>query len=53
VSQLAFRLRPRRKKPFNLHRFILNSKVIAVEILTAIAFLTWIFRAFLHEILGH
>jgi hypothetical protein len=52
VSQLAFDFRPpRRKKPFNLQRFIRNSKIVIVEILSAIVFVVWIFRAFLHEIL--
>jgi len=52
VSQAAFDFRPpRRKKPFNLHRFLRNSKIIIVEVLSAIVFIVWIFQAFLHEIL--
>jgi hypothetical protein len=52
VSQAAFDFRPpRRKKPFNLHRFLRDTKIILVEVLSAIVFIVWIFRAFLHEIL--
>ena len=52
MSQAAFDFRPpRRKKPFNLHRFLRDTKIILVEVLSAIVFIVWIFRAFLHEIL--
>lgn len=51
VSRAAFDFRPpRRKKPFNLHRFILTTKIIVIEILTAIVFFIWLFRAFLGEV---
>jgi len=51
VSQAAFDFRPpRRKKPFNLHRFLLNAKLIAVEILSAIVFFIWLYDHFLEEI---
>lgn len=39
----------RRKKSFNLHRFILRSKLIAVEILSAVVFFMWLFRVFLEK----
>ena len=51
MSRAAFDFRPpRRKKPFNLHRFILTTKIIVIEILTAIVFFIWLFRAFLGEV---
>jgi hypothetical protein len=54
VSQAAFDFQPpRRKKPFNLHRFLRDSKIVIVEVLSAIVFIVWIFRAFLQEILRH
>jgi hypothetical protein len=54
VSQAAFEFRPpRRKKPFNLHRFVLNAKLIAVEILSAIVFFIWLYRVFLGEVRLH
>jgi len=54
VSQPAFDFRPRRrKKPFNLHRFVLHSKLVAVEILSAIVFFIWLVRTFLGEVRPH
>jgi hypothetical protein len=45
VSQSVFDFPPkRRKKPFNLHRLLLNSKIIIVEVLSAIVFFLWIIR---------
>jgi hypothetical protein len=51
LSQLQFDFLPRRpKKRFNLHRFILATKIIVVEILSAIVFLIWVLRSFLGEV---
>jgi hypothetical protein len=42
--------RRRRKKPFNLQRLLRTGKILAVEILSAIVFFVWLFRAFWSEI---
>ena len=49
LSQLELPF-PRKKKPFNLDRFIRTVKIVLVEILSAVVFVVWIFRAFLNEI---
>ena len=48
--EIDFPPQPRRKKPFNLNRLILNSKIIAVEAVSLIVFFVWLFRIFVREL---
>ena len=37
-------------QPFDLHRFLLNAKIITVEIASAIVFVWWVVRTLIHEL---
>ena len=39
----------RPKRPFDLHVFLLNAKIITVEIASAIAFVWMVVRALIHD----
>jgi hypothetical protein len=43
---------PKKRKPFNLHKFLIQTKLVAVEIAATIVFLAWIFHEVMHA-LGH
>jgi hypothetical protein len=42
----------KRKKPFDLHTFLMKAKFAAFEIAVAIVFFLWLIKAVAHE-LGH
>jgi hypothetical protein len=37
-------------QPFHLHRFLVNAKIITVEIASAVVFVWWVVRALIHEL---
>lgn len=41
---------PKRRKPFNLHKFLIQTKLIAVEIAATIVFLAWLYHEVMHEL---
>jgi hypothetical protein len=40
----------RGRKHFNLHRFLVNTKVMAIEIAATLVFLNWLARILIHEL---
>jgi hypothetical protein len=50
VSKPSFAESARPRKPFDLHVFLLNAKIITVEIASAIAFVWMVVRALIHEL---
>jgi len=40
----------RGRKHFNLHRFLVKTKIMAVEIASTLVFLYWIARTLIHEL---
>jgi hypothetical protein len=42
--------RPSKSKPFDLHRFFIDVRVVAVEVVTTVGFLYWIGKSLWHEL---
>jgi nitrate reductase NapE component len=38
------------RKQFNLHLFLVNAKIIAIEIAGAVVFFVWLFKTLIHEL---
>jgi hypothetical protein len=50
VSKPSFPESVPQRQPFDLHRFLLNAKIITVEIASAVVFIWWVVRTLIHEL---
>lgn len=52
LSPSIYRLTQKRKrqKRFNLHSFLLNARLVAIEIAAAVVFFAWLFKAVKQEL---
>jgi hypothetical protein len=50
VTTSASPFPPKKRKRFNLHHFLIDVKIVAVEVAATIVFLYWLGRGIWHEL---